>query len=274
MPFQWIILDAQWRKIERFTFKKLSPHSERRSISLLLPDTNAGRSCPKAGRAGGRPGAPPVLRARRETSPKHHRRTRLTASPPAPPPEGTAGEGSRFRGASRGAEGSRTPRLGHGSPVLARSPDRLRAWGKSLGAGLRQRVCRGCAVAVPQPASRATLSPEQWEPLQVISSHSSCLIPSGFRLPRRFLAISKELSHTSEQKGHLREPSLVCNAISPFLTTNWDSLCHLQSRCWKGDGKHPSLSPPQVTRSGNKRGTRKKQKHNLENSCISPVPSA
>lgn len=36
MPFQWIILDAQWSKIERFSFEKLSLHSERCSASLLL----------------------------------------------------------------------------------------------------------------------------------------------------------------------------------------------------------------------------------------------
>lgn len=48
MPFQWIILDAQWSKIERFSFKKLSLHSEQRSISLSLPEANTRTSCWKS----------------------------------------------------------------------------------------------------------------------------------------------------------------------------------------------------------------------------------
>jgi len=209
VPFQWIILDAQWSKIERFSFKKLSLHSEQCSILLLLWETNPRPSRLRPGREGWlrHPGCVwELARAAPQTQPQG--RLNRSLPPSSSREHGQAGGGSRatqlLSGVSRGADGSHVPCL-----VLACSPDCLSSlrqvpWGSATWACLPGLHRRHPAASFPCHA----FNPEQWEPPQVISFCSSCpQFLQGLSLPHRFLAISTELSQTNKQKWYLREPN-------------------------------------------------------------------
>lgn len=163
VPFQWIILDAQWSKIERFSFKKLSLHSEQCSISLLLWEANTRPSCLKPGREGWQLGTLAVFNSWQETSPKQNHRAWLNRSLPAPSfkEHEKLGRLLRYKTAFEGCQGERrdstpcawdaTARLLLAAQIASRASD------KSLGAQLRERVCLASATAILPQTSCATL---------------------------------------------------------------------------------------------------------------------
>lgn len=227
---------------------------------------------PHPGRAGCQPGAPAVFSTGQETAPTH---SRGAGTLPPPSSKSTAGLGRpvRYRTASERCHGEQT------DPTPCAGDTRAHI----------------APPASDQPPGLGDMSVFAWTPpLPSCSEHpvpgtqNNAATPGNFLLqslpaisfriyvsPRCFLATSKDLSQTDDYEGYLRELTPVCNT-TPFSYSKLGfSPSPPEQMLERGQNTSPSL---RLTRSGQGplavSSSERKQKHNLENSRISPVPSA